>query len=100
MGVPLFSTQKTRKSFAASTIVGLASLAFLSQEALAATRPVRPGGSTPPPTIVNPNPPQRPSQMVAGRNAGNMVLSTPLSRSAAARTITPVTGVTKVSTDP
>jgi hypothetical protein len=80
MEFPFSSTQKLRKAILSGAILGLSSLAHLSEESLAATRPIRPGGSTPPPTVVNPNPPPRPSQMVAGRNAGNMVLSTPTSR--------------------
>ena len=83
MQFPLPSTQKLRKAILSSAVLGLSGLTVLSQEALAASRPIR-GGSTPPPTVVNPNPPPRPSQMVAGRNAGNMVLSTPISRTSSA----------------
>ena len=84
MQFPLPSTQKLRKAILSSAVLGLSGLTVLSQEALAATRPIRGGGSTPPPTVVNPNPPPRPSQMVAGRNSGNMVLSTAISRNSSA----------------
>jgi len=80
--------------------MGLTGLGILAQEGLAATRPIRPGGSTPPPTVVDPNPPPRPSQMNAGRNAGNMVISTPLSRTAAAPSALPAPVIRVTTTDP
>jgi hypothetical protein len=80
MATPSSPTKNLGKTLALGIAMGLTGLGILAQEGLAATRPVRPGGSTPPPTVVNPDPPPRPSQMVAGRNAGNMVLSTPISR--------------------
>lgn len=87
-----------RKAVVASSLVSLTALLAFSQQVQAATRPVRPGGSTPPPTVVNPDPPPRPSQMVAGRNSGNMLLGTPLS--AASRTVAPAGTSVKATTDP
>ena len=85
MATPSSPTKTFGKALAFGVALGLTGLGILAQEGLAAaTRPIRPGGSTPPPTVVNPDPPPRPSQMVAGRNAGNMVPSIPISRTSAA----------------
>jgi hypothetical protein len=99
MATPSSQTKNHGKALAIGISMGLMGLGILAQEGLAATRPIRPGGSTPPPTVVDPNPPPRPSQMTAGRNAGNMVLSTPISRTAAAPSTSPQLNI-KVTTDP
>jgi len=99
MATPSSPTKNFGKALALGITMGLTSLGIQAQDGLAATRPIRPGGSTPPPTVVNPNPPPRPSQMVAGRNAGNMVMSTPISRTAAAPSPSPQPNI-KVTTDP
>jgi hypothetical protein len=88
MTTPASATKALGKALALSVALGLTGLGFMAQEGHAATRPIRPGGSTPPPTVVDPNPPPRPSQMVAGRNAGNIQLSTPLSTAGATQSTT------------
>lgn len=97
MGTPISTAKAVTKTLGLISCLSLTGLISPVHEASAAKRPVRPGGSTPPPTVVNPNPPPRPSQMVAGRNAGNMVLSTPLLPTAPPA---PRPLVTRVTTDP
>jgi len=99
MATPSSPTKNLGKALALGIAMGLTGLGILAQEGLAAVRPIRPGGSTPPPTVVNPDPPPRPSQMVAGRNAGNIVVSTPISRTAAAPSALPQLNI-KATTDP
>jgi hypothetical protein len=99
MAAPSSPSKTFGQALVASVAVGLTGLGILAQEGQAATRPIRPGGSTPPPTVVDPNPPPRPSQMVAGRNAGNMVLSTPISRTSAAPSSSQQP-IVRVTTDP
>lgn len=99
MATPSSPTKSFGKALAFSVALGLTGLGILAQEGLAATRPIRPGGSTPPPTVVNPDPPPRPSQMVPGRNAGNMVMSTPISRTSAAPSPSQQP-IVRVTTDP
>ena len=98
MTTPVSANKALGKALALSVALGLTGLGFMAQEGHAATRPIRPGGSTPPPTVTNPDPPPRPSQMVAGRNAGNIQLSTPLSAAGAAQNITKTSVI--VTTDP
>lgn len=98
MTTPVSANKALGKALALSVALGLTGLGFMAQEGHAATRPIRPGGSTPPPTVTNPDPPPRPSQMVAGRNAGNIQLSTPLSAAGAAQSITKTSVI--VTTDP
>lgn len=99
MATPSSPTKTFRKALAFGVVLGLTGLGILAQEGLAASRPIRPGGSTPPPTVVNPDPPPRPSQMVAGRNAGNMVMSIPISRTSAAPSPSQQP-IVRVTTDP
>ena len=100
MATPSSPTKTFGKALAFSVALGLTGLGSLTQDALAAVRPIRPGGSTPPPTVVNPDPPPRPSQMVAGRNSGVMALSTPTARTAASPVRVAQPPVVKVTTDP
>lgn len=97
MGRSTPQSQGHNQAANAVSLLGLVSLVFAPGLAEAATRPIR-GGASAPPTVVNPDPPPRPSQMVAGRNAGNMVLATP-TKVASPVVSTPLQAV-KVSTDP
>ncbi len=99
MAAPSSPNKTFGQALAAGVVMGLTGLGILAQEGQAAVRPIRPGGSTPPPTVVDPNPPPRPSQMVAGRNAGNMVMSTPISRTSAAPSSSQQP-IVRVTTDP
>lgn len=101
MAAPSSPSKTFGKTIAFGIAIGLTGLGSFAQHSFAAVRPIRPGGgSTPPPTVVNPNPLPRPSQMVAGRNAGNMVLSAPISRTAASPIRTAQAPSLKVTTDP
>ena len=71
------------------SLVGLTSLILIQAELKAVVmRPIR-GGSTAPPTVVNPTPPPRPSQMVAGMNSGVLSTSTPMLLNTSSVTTTP-----------
>ena len=100
MGPTTTHPQRVKSATRALSLLSLAGLVLLPVMAMATTRPVRPGGPTTPPTVVNPNPPPRPSQMTAGRNSGNMVVATPLLRTVQPATVPAVTPVVRVTTDP
>jgi len=100
MGPSTTHLQRVKSATTTVSLLSLASLVLVPVIAKAAVRPIRPGGATPPPTVVNPNPPPRPSQMTAGRNSGNMVVATPLLRTVQPAAVPVVAPVVRVTTDP